>query len=323
MITNFSISNYRCFEHLELTSLSRVNLIVGKNGAGKSALLEALWLGSEQLLHGHWSLFDILRLRDELPDAAATATELFRALMSIRREVGEVKIQVNEIEYDLSVGFDHGKSQIKFGELSINTDVVKQSLANRDLLTSDVFYYKFIPQAGLHKNDLAALWDDITLTDLEDVVDEAIRIIRPDAQRIAFIGNKDSRRVPVVKIQGKGAVPMSRLGDGLVRVFGVALAIVNSQGEPVFIDEIETGIHFSVMPDLWRLIFSLAEKLNVQVFVTTHSWDCISAFGAIAKEVPDADAQLIRLERNGDDVRAVRYDQDEIAIAAKQGIEVR
>ena len=42
MYKSFEIENFRCFRHLRMDDLARVNLIVGKNNVGKTALLEAL-----------------------------------------------------------------------------------------------------------------------------------------------------------------------------------------------------------------------------------------------------------------------------------------
>lgn len=44
MISNFKINNFRLFGDVEINNLNRVNLIVGKNGSGKSALLEGFLL---------------------------------------------------------------------------------------------------------------------------------------------------------------------------------------------------------------------------------------------------------------------------------------
>src|SRR4028118_1513114 len=44
MLKEIEIQNFRCFEQIKISGFERVNLICGKNNAGKTALLEALFL---------------------------------------------------------------------------------------------------------------------------------------------------------------------------------------------------------------------------------------------------------------------------------------
>ncbi|MEP7340735.1 MAG: hypothetical protein ABI977_23595, partial [Acidobacteriota bacterium] len=72
-----------------------------------------------------------------------------------------------------------------------------------------------------------------------------------------------------------------------------------------------------------RLVFEVAHRLNVQVFATTHSWDCLTAFQEAAKEDEQDEGVLIRLiERNGK-ITTVQFDEDELEVVAREGIEVR
>ena len=48
MFTRFHVRGFRNLEDLELNDLARVNVIAGANGAGKTALLEALFLHCAQ-----------------------------------------------------------------------------------------------------------------------------------------------------------------------------------------------------------------------------------------------------------------------------------
>ena len=66
-----------------------------------------------------------------------------------------------------------------------------------------------------------------------------------------------------------------------------------------------------------------ALKNDVQVFAATHSWDCVRGFAQAVMELEGADGTLVRLERHGDNTRAVEYSEDELRVAAEQGIEVR
>jgi hypothetical protein len=94
--------------------------------------------------------------------------------------------------------------------------------------------------------------------------------------------------------------------------------------EPVLlIDEVEVGVHYSALPDVWRYLFRAARERGIQVFATTHSWDCIEAFQQAAAEEPEGSALLLRLEQKGREHRAVLFDQDELPTVTKHHIEVR
>ncbi len=89
------------------------------------------------------------------------------------------------------------------------------------------------------------------------------------------------------------------------------------------IDEIENGIHYTVLPELWRFLFRSARLNNVQVFATTHSWDCVEAFQKAAAEESEIEGTLIRLENRGDCHKAVTFSEKELAIVTRDKIEVR
>ncbi len=68
----------------------------------------------------------------------------------------------------------------------------------------------------------------------------------------------------------------------------MTLALVNSSNGFLLIDEFENGLHYSVLHKVWKLIFRLAKDLNVQVFATTHSHDCVTAFQAASQNSDEA-----------------------------------
>ena len=115
---------------------------------------------------------------------------------------------------------------------------------------------------------------------------------------------------------------MKSVGDGVNRLFGLALAHVNARDGFLLIDEIENGIHYSVQADLWRLIFQTASRLNVQVFATTHSYDCIKAFEQAASDHKE-EGVLIRLAKRNDEIVVAEFDEEELNIAVEAKIEVR
>ena len=115
-------------------------------------------------------------------------------------------------------------------------------------------------------------------------------------------------------------IPVGSLGDGIWRLLGVALALVRASGGVLLVDEIDTGLHYSVLVDMWRLVFETARKLDVQVFATTHSRDCYEALAAVTE--PDrTEISLQRIERGK--AEAVAFTELEIRQAAERGLEVR
>ena len=130
--------------------------------------------------------------------------------------------------------------------------------------------------------------------------------------------------MPIVRLEGSSEpITLRSMGDGMVRLFHLALALVNSKGGMLLVDEIENGIHYSVHEDLWKLVFKTAKDLDIQVFATTHSWDCIEAFQRAACEDVSSEGYLIRLGWKRDKVVATVYDENDLAVVTRDQIEVR
>ena len=172
----------------------------------------------------------------------------------------------------------------------------------------------------------ASSWDRITLTSLEGDVLDALRVIEPSVERLSLIGQGAGRSVTRTFLAKLATVdqpvPLKSLGEGMSRILHIALSLVNSKGGFVLIDEIENGIHYSVQESMWRMVFEVATRLGSQVFVTTHSWDCLSAFQEVAKQHPE-EGVLIRLERRSEGIVAVEFDEEELAVVTREEIEVR
>ena len=178
----------------------------------------------------------------------------------------------------------------------------------------------------INNTDMARFWDNVVLTDYEDQATQALQLIYGDEiERIAMIGDTERPRShprrALVRIKGQDhPVPLKSLGDGAIRLFSVSLALANSRGGFLVIDEAENGIYHSVQPGLWKMIMQTARQNNVQVLATTHSWDCVAGFTEAAKMLNEVDGMLIRLEKDGDGIRAVEYSEDDLKAAAPSSV---
>jgi ABC-type Mn2+/Zn2+ transport system ATPase subunit len=184
----------------------------------------------------------------------------------------------------------------------------------------------FVPPNGLNNGQMGQFWDRIALRDLETAVLNCLRIISPTVERITVMsgGERGNERYAVVRLKGQQEpVPLSSMGDGMTRLLHLALAGANAQDGVLLIDEVENGIHYSAQPDLWRLVFEQAQHLNIQVFATTHSLDCVTAFQQAAEENKEEEGVLIRLQHRKGEVEAILFDEDKLGFVTRQEIEVR
>ena len=171
---------------------------------------------------------------------------------------------------------------------------------------------------------LGSLWDKISLTDREKYVLEALQIIDESISGISMVGNPQrNRQARVRSSKFSRPIPLRSFGEGLNRLFGIILSLVNASGGILLIDEFENGLHHTIQIEAWDLIFRLAKKLNVQILATTHSSDCIVSFERVAIAYEELDGLLVRIDQTGDRMRAVEYTEQDLRIATRQRTEVR
>jgi hypothetical protein len=205
-------------------------------------------------------------------------------------------------------------------------------------------------------------WNSIAATDYEtQVVDsmsmiarlESVRLVDDPTRIVRLAGGPtlSPGRIFLVRIEGEAEpMPLKSLGGGPMHMFRIATAAafaarmptshqqsgeVNTAESPnnvarkrpnvLLIDEIENGIHYTLHAKLWRLIFGLTERYNLQVFATSHSWDCIEGFQKALATDTQTDGLLIRLEKveGEQQTGAVIIDRDALPVVVRDAIEVR
>mgnify|MGYP000518187346 CR=1 FL=1 len=199
----------------------------------------------------------------------------------------------------------------------------------------DIIPCSVIPTQFISMDELAKEWDAITLTDGENIVKEALRIVLPEFEDLTFVdntyyrGRTNQRRLAKVKISNlPRPVPLNSLGDGMLRILQLVLKVFSAKGGFLLIDEFENGLHYSVQEKVWSLLFQLSKDLNIQIFATTHSWDCIESFAKIAVENTNIEGVLFRV---GKSVRksekgrviATVFDKKQLYNITQSDVEVR
>jgi hypothetical protein len=185
----------------------------------------------------------------------------------------------------------------------------------------------FLSTKGVDDDTLADLYEKMVLTPEEATVVTALREVESGIARLAtrqIDGKFGGGRGFIVSIEGAAQqLPLGSLGDGMHRILAITLSLVAARGGYLLVDEIDTGLHHTVMRKMWKLVFETAKRLDVTVFATTHSYDCVHALAGIAN--PDAreagEVSLIRVERGNPE--GVHFTEEEIAHLAEWQIEAR
>jgi len=375
MLESFQIDNFRLFQHLEVGRLNRVNLIVGRNNAGKSTFLEAVKLYASNASSS--ILLDLIESRQETwfsearPHFQNFLSNPVRHLFFGHKLplIGEEGISLGEVSSNIKLHIgtvayqDKNDDEGRIGKIRISNDQFDEDPSNaevflvaeegerirrifsfdrdvRDILRikpriiyewheSEFRYtWQIVSTENMSSRKLAALWDLTILTNLETEVISALHIIDERVSGVAFVEDisqkrSDDNRIPLVKIKGiDEPLPLKSMGDGITRLFHIIVALVNARNGLLLIDEFENGLHWSVQPKVWDIVFQLSEKLNVQVFATTHSSVCIKGVDSAWNKYPALGA-FLRLDVKEGLIKATEYTSETLADAIEMDVEVR
>ena len=185
---------------------------------------------------------------------------------------------------------------------------------------------QFVTAESLRPRGMADLWDQVVVAGRESEVVSAMRILQPDLDSIHFLTGDAARRAGGIVLgfgTGSPRAPIGSHGDGMRRLLAVSLSLVRAAGGFLLIDEIDTGLHWTVMEEMWKLVVSAAMESSIQVFATTHGLDCIVGLASLLKDRPDlAEAVSVqKIERRLD--HSVSFDTKDIVTAADLSIELR
>lgn len=345
-ISSIDIENFRRFKKLRVEGLARVNVIVGANNAGKTVLLEAI----EGVVAS--TLTPLLRAsveRGELRRRQETeegGTELdvchwFHGhriapgttlrLHATGKRALSVSQTIQPVPDNAQPPFIPGGFRLA---TNVNGKIHHQALSEDGWLrvgspsklgTAGLRSQPavgFVTTDRLLSRDLAPLWTKVVLTPAELHTVDALRLVEPAIERIAM-SEGDAASAKVLLRGADGPVPLGTLGEGVARILALALHLVHTQGGYLLIDEIENGLHWSVMPKVWRFLVETALARDVQVFATTHSKDWLEGLAQLHRERPELaeHVSVHRLEAGRE--TSVRFDASRIAEHIEMALEDR
>ena len=363
MLKSLALRGFRAFESYELAELATVNLLVGKNNSGKTSLLEAVELlvsnghlsvfsevarrrgegvsyrpryrvNASHLFFGHTcepgvcfklSSDDgrelsatILSLDEVGEDADLWET---RRNSARRRELDEDEETEPAFGLRIALGAEEEAVALPMAEDGTILHDWRRPLVRNGLSLSPA---RFLGLESFASERMGDAWDRVLADGLEDEIAEDMRLLVPEIYSIHFLTGRPGRGGILVGLRGGGRrLPIGSYGDGLRRLLALRLALVDATDGYLLIDEIDAGLHWTVIEDVWRLLVEVADRCNVQIFATTHSHDCVRALGTLVKSRPGLAEKLSLQKVHADLDHAVPLRGEQIATAVEQEIEVR
>ena len=327
MLTSLGLSNYRGFQSLEIRRFARVNLIGGVNNAGKTGLLEAIYLLLQR--NGNdikQKLPGLFRARSDVNDdryfwqwlshngTADTLTTIRGTIESF----GEVKAFW---ESRTSPQARQGQQLFNGGSRRFTTIAINdEQLPNWPI--PEVFSPRPTPPVEDAQVYIRATKSN---ADSEDRIEELLREIDDRVKRVrAFPDEQSNQPLLHIGLQSGPALPAPQFGQGFNRLLRIYSAILAAEARVFLIDEMETGLHHSILPLFWKGLAALARREEVQIFATTHSREAIFTAHRVFSSEPCYDFAYHRLERSSDGgIVAMTYDQEALGGADEANFEVR
>lgn len=326
MLISLTLTNFRGFANLDIPKLARVNLIGGVNNAGKTSILEAIYLLLERDAGKIHDLPSVFRA-----PSALDSERYFWKWIAKNRGDGSVT--------SISAQFQPGSGVQVFISLSSPLASAPGQLYVK--LENRSFSLKLF--GGAHPQTLpgvssfsprptdptedARVYTEalaITLSNEEKIeslvheIDDRVKRVRPLADP------KTNKSVLHVGLSSSETFPATQLGQGFNRLLRIYSALFAAEAKVFLIDEIETGLHHSVLPTIWKGLAAVARQEDVQIFATTHSREAILAAHRVFSAEPQYDFAYHRLERDATgDVQVVTYDQEALTGADEANFEVR
>ena len=353
MLESVSIKRFRGFENLEIDSLERFNLILGRNNTGKTALLEAIFLlqgptnpelpltlnamrGVDQFRNDSEELWGWL-FHKKMTDGnilleARTGAGKSRTLNITLEPTREIKKRVlkkgrSQPPSMISTSSARTDLRLKYRDESNEQYVTRASIRDAGIAYDREKTIKY-PETIFITAKLAHVAENSQRWSKLEEIGQAVNLIPylkhldPRLQRLTVLVTGMG---PILHADiGIGRmVPLPFMGEGIGRVLTILLAIAECQNGLVLIDEFDNGLHYSVLTEAWRAVAEYSRKQNAQIIATSHSWECVRAAHSSFADTSHYDFRLHRIESANDSTSMVSYDKNTLDAALETGVEVR
>jgi hypothetical protein len=335
MYKSVRIQNFRGLSDVTVAGLTHVNLIVGQNGVGKTALLEALYLLAGLKLYDPLRFIETRRGLNDTNRAWRLDEDLLESLFcefdaSRPLQVNGTKAGGDDL-FTLSATHEQGQLGAKLSwrladgrgleqGYGPNGPIGGTSSDPATLPTDEPVFLSTRTTLGLKAE--ANRFSSVVQKGKRLQIIRSLQVIEPRIQGLELLNFGEQSAVHA-DVGLPKMFPLGLVGEGLQRLCSLILATSEASGYVLLVDEIDTGLHYSILTDMWRVMSTAARELDYQLFATTHSYECMVAAHEAFADHPE-DFSMHRLER-GSDGRIVSKDfgHETLGLALEHRMEVR
>lgn len=300
------ITKYRKLQDMEIKNISRVNIFAGGNNKGKTTILEAFYLIAH--LNDLQAYLDLEKYRGKFLSEfhSKWVDKNFISPIDIKAvfnnsEAGlHIEKETTEENIDRNGYLDTLVSESFVGTTMLNSSI--HLFANKEpdyrytraqvlcpsAFTSPYRYNEKLLHTA-HKLAIENRYFDRVIDFIRLYLDESI-------EKIDLVNDEGENRFKVTTSSIDKAIDITKYGEGMQRVFEIALLLGYCRNGILCIDEIDSALHKSLLIKFTEFIQTIAKEFNVQVFLSTHSKECIDAF--VENEYSDDELTAYALEEN-------------------------
>jgi AAA15 family ATPase/GTPase len=254
-LNKIEIKQFKCFANFKAEGFKRVNLISGKNNVGKTAFIEACYIN----VYGKTVDFLIAKITNI--KFMRESTNLIGNQLDTQSFLDSTKhfyviSNVNKITYDLKERDARKEYAIKINSESESIIYNDEAAFHLGFHSDSFIDNAFINRCGWSNNHLIDSYKAIQMNDKENELNNAVNEFDSSIESFKIIGDK-----PQCKVQNKYR-DITEFGDGLKHYISIICALYASENGYLFIDEIDSGIHYTQLDKLWTLIFEVSKKTN-------------------------------------------------------------
>lgn len=312
-LKNIEIKHFKGFDNFSAAGFNRVNLITGKNNVGKTAFMEACYINihSQNVAMMTGALASVKFMRENLNILQGSEQDDVRAFIE-NADGLKVDSNLNAVSFKIE-----NKRGVKTYRFHFSDEEIRVNVNEFSFEENFISNVRFIDNFGLSNVEIINSFTYVQKSDQEPFLDEVLNNFDKNIAGFKIFDGK-----PHCKVNGQ-YLEITELGDGVRHLVSIIVTLFRTQNGYLLIDEMDNGIHYTKLDELWEVILKTSKTLNVQIFATTHSKECLNSFARVAKKLKERDISLIELGKNQDKIESIVFDYDGLMHQIEQKLEVR